>query len=140
MRYDRPLKWYTAFFKDAQSHQLKGEMTHSYLWDKYAAKTIYRFNPNIKILAVLRNPVDQILSRHLHFIQYGGRRQIPLEKSLDLTRCVQLLYYNHLKRYFDLFPRENIKVAFYDDLVKDNISFLKTSQNFYMLNLLFHEP
>ncbi|MFX0093760.1 MAG: hypothetical protein ACFFBD_18555, partial [Candidatus Hodarchaeota archaeon] len=42
INYDKPLEWYAAFFKTAKSHQLKGEITGRYLWDKYAAKRIYR--------------------------------------------------------------------------------------------------
>jgi hypothetical protein len=39
-------------------------------------------------------------------------------------------YYTLLKRYYDLFPRENIKVMLYDDLKADNQEFLLEIERF----------
>ena len=44
------------------------------------------------------------------------------------------MYYKHLKRYYDLFPEENIKVLFQDDVKADPISVVREIYEFLGVN------
>ncbi|MFQ5979777.1 MAG: sulfotransferase domain-containing protein [Candidatus Heimdallarchaeota archaeon] len=132
--YSKPIEWYWSFFKEAKNYQIKGEITPAYLVDEQAPKNIYHFNPNIKIIVILRNPADRLFSVYLHLIQEGVINRISFEKFVTTPSFADVLernfYYKYLKRYFDLFPKENIKVAFFDDLIKDKTVFLEDIQDF----------
>jgi hypothetical protein len=130
--FDKPLSWYLDFFKDARPDQVIGEITPTYIWDEAAAQRIHEFNPDVKILAVLREPVDRLYSYYLFLIQRGVLGNISIDEALvqrpDLLMRNQ--YYTLLKRYYDLFPRQNIKVMLYDDLRADNKEFLLEIERF----------
>lgn len=51
---------YEAHFPGKQA--LQGETTPIYLWWKPACERIHRYNPDMKLIAVLRNPVDRAFS------------------------------------------------------------------------------
>ncbi|RJP94104.1 MAG: hypothetical protein C4518_04020 [Desulfobacteraceae bacterium] len=131
-RYGKPLQWYHGFFKDAGSAQIKGEITPSYLEMESSAEGIYNYHPGIKLIVILRDPVEKAYSlyrfyRQKSYIKYPAFRE-AIEKApflLDNSR-----YYMHLKRYFDLFPRENILVLYYEDLKRDSKKFIKAVENF----------
>ncbi len=130
--FDKPLVWYLSFFKNAKPDQVKGEICPSYLWDEQAAGRIRDFDPNIKILIVLRNPIERTFSAYRFYMQRGlihtdFRQALEKYKSYLLTRS---LYYPQVKRYFDLFPRQNILVMLYDDLRANSASFLGAVEKF----------
>ncbi|MFX0093759.1 MAG: sulfotransferase domain-containing protein, partial [Candidatus Hodarchaeota archaeon] len=89
---------------------------------------------DIKLLVILRHPVERIFSLYLALIRRGVIHRISFENILKISilrfLLTETLYFRALKRYFDLFPRENIKIAFYEDLIKDHIVFLKEIQTF----------
>jgi len=127
LKYDRPLQWYHSFFAEASSQQLTGEITPRYLVNENCAKDIFNYNPDIKLLVTLRDPIQRLHSHYL-FRQQAGLSSYPalevaIEKFPELLDGS--LYFKHLKKYFDLFPRENIKVMFYEDLRKDYREFYR---------------
>ena len=131
-RYGKPLEWYHDFFKDAGPAQIKGEITPSYLEIENSAADIYKYNPDIKLIVILRDPVEKAHSlyrfyRQKSYVEYPTFAE-AIEKAPFLLGNSR--YYTHLKRYFDLFPRENIKVLFYEDLRADNKKFIKTVEDF----------
>lgn len=126
------LEWYHQRFKDAQPGQLKGEISPTYLWSQTAPQEIFEYNPNIKLLAILRNPVDKAFSLYLFYRQIGVLRDISLREALEerpdlLSRG---LYYQQLSRYFGLFPLRNVKVVLFDDMVTDKVSLLYEIEKF----------
>lgn len=128
----QPLDWYLAFFKKAAVGQIKGEASVAYIWDPAAPQRIAEFDPHLKLIAVLRNPIDRAFSQYLYFIQRGVFSGISFEMAVQkrediLTRG---LYARQLKRYFDLFSAEQIHIIFYDDLRADNRAFLQDVQDF----------
>lgn len=66
---------YLALFAPASSDQMTGESSVYYLYSETAAEEIHAFNPNAKILIMLRNPADMIYSCHSH-VKFGGLEEI----------------------------------------------------------------
>jgi len=131
-RYGKAIDWYHAFFENANEKMVKGEMSNPYLWNENAVEDIYQYNPNIKLLAVLRNPIKRAYSNYLYdkHRHYTAPQTFELalkDRSFYLTKG---LYYENLKSYFDRFPKEQIKVLLFDDLKKDNKVFLKEIYDF----------
>lgn len=128
----QPISWFLQFFAQARVDQIKGEASPAYIWDRAAAERIAAYDSGIKLIAVLRNPIDRAMSQYLYYVQRGVFSGVSFEQALQkrgdiLTRG---LYAQQLLRYFDLFPAEQIKIMFYDDLRADNGQFLTDAQAF----------
>jgi len=129
----KPLEWYLSFFSPARPDQVKGEVCPSYLWDDSAPRRIYEVTSDVKIFMILRDPVERTFSAYRFYIQKGLIRPGKLPdilvkyKNLLLDRSA---YFSQVKRYFDLFPREQLKVYFFDDLRRDPASLLREIEHF----------
>ncbi|MDH5507372.1 MAG: sulfotransferase domain-containing protein [Anaerolineae bacterium] len=131
--HSQPIEWYLNFFRGAKPGQIKGEATPEYFWDDAAAKNIRDFNPDIKLIAILREPVERALSDHLYWrFREGLTDEMDLEESIKLQKDLleSGLYYQYLRLYFNLFPKENIRVLLFDSLKADNRGFLETVDEF----------
>lgn len=103
--------------------KIMGEASVSYLFYKDVPKRIYDYNPNAKIIIVLRNPVERAISHYLmdhrlglcpHSMNdiFNNREKWPIyfQQFLELG-----LYFNQVKRYLDTFSKEQVHIVFYDD-------------------------
>ncbi len=131
--FDKPIEWYLSFFGPARPEQIKGEICPSYLWDEHAPYRIHEFDPGLKIFMILRDPVERTLSAYRFYVQRGVIREKDIRQgllnhaSLTLGRSA---YFPQVKRYFDLFPPEQIRVYFFEDIRKDAPAFLKRVESF----------
>lgn len=117
LNFDKPLDWYLKFFEPAQPGQKIGELCPSYLWDLEAPSRIHAFDPGIKLLALLRNPVERTYSAYRYGIQRGVIDKIPLKEAIVKSRkylVERSQYYAQLKRYYELFPAGQIHVWIVD--------------------------
>lgn len=137
------LESYEKLFDGVSSETSIGEASTSYLYTPQAAKRIYNRLPNVKLIAVLRHPVDKAYSSFLHQLREGYEPLTDFSEALrQENRRIQSnwmyfwhyrnngFYYSKLKRYYDLFPREQIKVYLYDDFRKNPYEFIKNILNF----------
>ncbi len=113
--------WYLAHFDAVTDERVAGELSHSYLSSPPAAERIAGVNPQMKLLACLREPVDRAFSEYLDIIK-NGRFDGSFEAALD--RFPILLergrYATHLHRYVDTFGRDQLLVQLLDDLKEDS--------------------
>jgi hypothetical protein len=109
---------------------MAGDCTPSYLYHVPAADRIHRYNPGIKLIALLRNPVERAFA-HWNMQRFKGREPLDFlaavkeEKSritnapaTDARRFAYVgrgYYAQQLSRFFNLFPRERIKVLKFED-------------------------
>lgn len=128
-----------GLFKEWKNERLAGEGSTTYLYSKVAAKKIFDFNPDAKIIIIIREPVDFLYSLHAHFY-FTANEQIKDFKEAILKESNRIegkelpatvlfpsfLYYSkvanfpeQIQRYIDIFPRNQIKLIIFDDFVKD---------------------
>jgi hypothetical protein len=121
VRYGKPLKWYHSFFKGAEIGQVCGEISPAYLRNDNCAEEIFRYNPDIKILVSLRDPVYRAFSNYLSGRRWGNLGGHTFDSAVKrYPRIINNgLYFEQLKRYFSVFPRNQIKVVIYSDLKED---------------------
>ncbi len=131
-RSQKDLRWYHNYYADARIDQCWGEISVQYMAVEGTAQEIYNYNPNVKILAILRNPPKQVFSHYNYLLQRGVLNSNSLKAAMkerpDLLAST--FYYQQLKPYYDLFPRENIKVMLFDDLRSDNAELYKSYLDF----------
>lgn len=113
-----------------------GEASPNYLVSyKTSSEMIQRYVPDVKMIAILRNPVERAYSDYLMHLRDG----INVGKVRSLSEQVKFradssstikkgLYYSPIKHYFETFNLEQLKVILYDDLTKDS---LKVMQEIY---------
>jgi len=62
---------YHTNFLYKSTAKIYGEVTPTYIYDQRALDRLYTYNPNIKILAVLRNPIERAYSHWAMEVQNG---------------------------------------------------------------------
>lgn len=123
--YDRGIDWYLSQFQSAQANTVAiGELSHDYLYSDAAAERISKHLPHVNLLVCLRNPVHRSYSQFLYLRrsgEVGDSFKDAIEKYpkiIDNSR-----YMKHLTRYLSKFPREQLKILLFDDLVRDSVLF-----------------
>src|SRR5213078_4746179 len=104
---------------------IAGDCTPSYIYHEPAAERIWQYNPKIKLIVLLRNPVERAFA---HWNMQRFKRREPLDfldavkeeenrmrhaTTLEARRVAYLdrgRYSEQLERVFKLFPRERIKI------------------------------
>lgn len=134
---------YQRLFDNCQGATVAGECSVSYLYWPGTADRIHRFNPDMKLIVSLRDPVERAYSS-FHFAKsYGLEPLRTLSEGLSaeddriegnqsiLLRYRDLgLYSEQLARFWQVFPRDQIKVILYDDLVKSPSSTVRDLYRF----------
>ena len=116
--YDQGLEWYLSHFKVPDDKLVIGEVSHGYLYSRLACQRIAQFNPDTRLMVCLREPVDRAFSAYLHAVrnaQFEGSFEEALEEIPSLIERGR--YATHLAPYIELFGRNKIHIAIYDDLV-----------------------
>jgi hypothetical protein len=122
---------YDALFRPAASHQVRGESTPFYLWSYPAHRRIAEHLPDVKLVAVVRDPIDRAYSNWMHLWSDGLESEPDFERAFaqqrqridagwaPFWRYRDLGLYGrqlaHLYRYVD---RQRVLVVRYRDLVE----------------------
>ncbi len=117
-KFEEYYHWYLSIFDDAGEDQLIGEDKPLYMTSKRAGERIKKMIPDIKLIFILRDPVNRAYSNYWHKFR-NGRSIFDFEQTLQYMpgKIIQRGYYEeHLRTYFDLFPAEQIKVVILEDL------------------------
>lgn len=126
------LEEYEAQFAGATTEKAIGEASALYMYYPEVADRIRETLPDVKLLAILRDPVQRAFS-HYTIRRLGGKE--PLRSFAEAVRAEPKRaaegwdmgwyyvrrgrYYEQLKPYFERFPRENIHIMLTEDLAAD---------------------
>jgi len=127
--------WYNSQFP---SGCVTGEATPSYCFWPGVIERIYDYNPHIKLIMLLRNPVQRALSHYWMEFQRGKENLPILQAMIAETRRIafqdkdQLYYHSYISRgqyaeqldtIYAHFPPDNVHVILLEDLQKqpDNV-------------------
>ncbi|HNQ12126.1 MAG TPA: sulfotransferase [Bacteroidia bacterium] len=140
--YIRKKEDYDRLFENANGHKIIGEASTSYLWSNTAAKEIHQYNPQSKIIILLRNPIERAYSHYLmdRRMQYTSQAfekalredDQALSKGWGINSMyVELgMYSIQVKRYLDIFSVSQVKIILFDDLKKDSKKVLNEIYHF----------
>lgn len=126
------LDTYQALFEAARVGSAIGEASPLYLYAEQAPARIHHHLPDAKLIAILRNPIEQAFS---HFLYAKKQTLEPLDDftaALDaeperarngwqpLFQYSQFpKYHAQLQRYYELFPADQLRVYLYEDFSSD---------------------
>jgi len=129
---------YERLFDGVTAQRAVGEASPQYMKSAVAAGRIAAVLPGVRLVVILRDPVDRAYSSYLHALREAVERR-GVEQSLQPgSRYLQHgLYHPQLSRYFERFERGRIKVILYDDLaanpaavMRELYAFLGVDENF----------
>ena len=116
----RTLQEYEAAFAGASDELAVGEVSPQYLRSPTAARRMRELLPEVKVIASLRNPAERAFSGFLMRTRRGEEvRPADEELTPSASHVKEGFYYTRLKRYFDAFPREQLKIFLFDDFRRD---------------------
>ena len=136
---------YLNLFDGCDSKHLAiGEGSVFYLCSSIALSKIYEYDPQAKIIVMLRNPVEMIYSFHSQLVFTADESEKDFERAWRLqqtrrqgkqipSQCREPAFLQYarmgklgeqVERLLDIFPPEQIKIIFFED-------FIKTTKNVY---------
>jgi hypothetical protein len=125
---------YHAFFQDAPAGKLWGEATPIYSYWRPAMARIWAYNPAMRVILCLRNPVERAYS---HWAMETGRAwdAVPFANAIasEPERCRSALpeqhrvfsyvsrgfYSEQLRRLWSFFPKEQTLILRQEQLLED---------------------
>jgi hypothetical protein len=108
---------YRALFQQVLDEVAIGEASPSYLITPGTPERIKHYLPDVKLIAILRNPVDRAYSAHSLRWLYGGYGRAGFGQAI--RDIYWGFYYVHLRRYFAIFDRAQIRIHLYEDFRAD---------------------
>lgn len=132
------LDTYRLQFQGVSNEVAIGEASALYLYIPRTPERIRYYIPDAKLIAILRNPVERAYSAYT-FLTREGREPLTdfaqalrEEKNRISHNWVPLYYYQQLgfyyaqlKRYFDAFEQDQIRVYLYEDLNMNSAGMLQ---------------
>jgi hypothetical protein len=121
---------YNDLFPKCKDHQIKLEATPDYLYSSRTADTISNFDGEVRLVFILRDPIDRLRS----WYKYASMNGLITEKvnlnefiKMQITEEVDStpqylralkhgVYSYYLKEYYKKFNQEKILIVFYEDL------------------------
>jgi len=127
-------------FSEKKGEKKCGDMSNSYLHSKKAPQNLKKYNPRIKIICILRDPIERSISHHNMLLRHGLTNNSYMEDiEYELNGGIRNwgdekppllalgLYGKQLKRYMELFTSNQILIIEY--------SFYKSNQQTALNNI-----
>ncbi len=142
---------YLSLFDDAnESHSAIGEASVWYLHSQVAAERIAEFDPNARIIAMVRNPIELASALHRQLLYVLDEEVQDFERAWDLqeerrsgrsipARCRQPAFLQYqavaslswqIERFQSRFPAEQIRLIPFDDFAKDTQATYRSTLDF----------
>ncbi len=137
----RDLDEYQKLYADCPQGSLAFDCSTLYLNVHASAERIHTFNPEARILVMLRHPVDRAFSAYSHLIR-DGKETLEFKEALAaeptrqdhhtrLMRYRELGHYTaSLYEYERVFGKARMKVCLFDDFVRDPAVFMRDLYHF----------
>ena len=153
-RHATNLEHYLSFFDQEQSCRYVLDASTNYFYSRAAISGILRFNDRSKIMVMLRNPIDLVVSLHSHFLFKQSETIEKLEQAWESgalrERAPEFVkkhpYPGHLSyqeagqlgKYYlqilEVVPREQLLTVFFDDIVATPKEVIKSVCEFLELD------
>jgi hypothetical protein len=132
--YEKGLSHYAYQFQESLNHHVCGEKSVSYMdWPDKVPSRIHKHFPDMKLLFILRNPVDRAFSQYRYSCQHGIEQMsftealvmenyretntpAPLRLAKPWSYTQRGMYAKWLEPFYKQFDKQNILVVFSEEL------------------------
>ena len=143
--WQKGLDWYESHFPEQA--KVIGERSTAY--SKYPdfkgiPERVHRLIPHAKLIYIIRDPVERIVSQYIHWFARGYENRsfadaihhdFPNNSYIYYSR-----YYLQLEQYLEFFPIANILVLKLEDMAKERRGYLKSIFKFLEVDPEFDNP
>ncbi|MGP3778030.1 sulfotransferase family protein [Halanaerobium saccharolyticum] len=106
-----------------------GEKTPTYSYLEKVPKRIYKYNPNIKLIWIFRNPVDRTYSNYLHAWKKGSEN-LSFEEAISQEKerikdniwkgyKKRSIYVKEVRRYLKYFNQAQMRYILFENFIKN---------------------
>jgi Sulfotransferase domain len=147
--------WYLAHFPANGDGDITGEATPYYLFHPLVPQRVAEALPDVRLIALLRNPVDRAISHHNHELA-DSYEDLPLEEAVECEEerlrgeedrmvadpryrsfahqhhsyLARGRYAEQLERWFEHFDRDRLLVLSAEDLFEEPRNCVEEAQRF----------
>ena len=137
--------FYHSFFDFSLEQKMRGEVTPAYMYSRDAPRRIWEYNPKMKIIIILRNPIDRAYS-HWNMEKNRGAEELSFREALEQEESRSRLvlpsqdyrhsyidrgyYVSQIREMWRLFSRKQVLVLNYDALCNDYVQVLVAIYDF----------
>ena len=125
--------WYASLFAAGAGKKAIGEASPAYLYADESPARMAEIVPQVRLVAILRNPIDRAHSHYLHARYYGLERRTFRQAVADEIAGQGWpnylgfgRYHQQLVKLTEFFPREQLLVLLLDDLIADPVGTFQT--------------
>lgn len=133
-RFHYGLQWYGHHFPASTVARAVGEISPSYFHEPAVPERVRQVLPEARILLSLRDPVQRAISNHKHEVRLGhfSGGDLSFEAGLrnNASYVEQGLYATHLSRWLQWFPKAQLLVVIYDEIVADPMAVARQVYHF----------
>tara|TARA_B100001093_G_C26845339_1_gene1022509 strand:- start:367 stop:1194 length:828 start_codon:yes stop_codon:yes gene_type:complete len=138
--YKKGEDFYHSYFSDAQYGKVLGEASPGYIVHPKAARRIHAYNPNIKLILTVRNPIDRAYSQYWHkrrnlnifneFEYYLKYLNFESYKKGSNGLFSRGFYIDYIEEYLKYFSREQLLILDFDELKSNPQGFFNKITSF----------
>lgn len=122
---------YHCYFRSSVQQKMRGDVTPAYIYLPQCIPRMYAYNPQMKLIGVLRNPVDRAFS-HWNMERDKGREPLGFSAALraeeeriaaggrfrrKFSYTDRGFYSAQIQRIWEFFPKEQTLFLQYDQLL-----------------------
>lgn len=137
------LSKYNSLFSSWTDESIIGEASVSYLFYPDVPERIKLYNENSKIIIMLRDPIERAFSHYLMDYRLGltsdtFEEEFDKKNTLNFQQYFLLgNYFHQVKRYLDIFGKENVHIIWYSDFKENTANELNKVISFLEINTDF---
>lgn len=129
--------WYASLFESHKDYEAYGEISPAYsMLESHDIAQIKALNPDMKLILMLRDPIDRIWSN----LRYGsgkGRIEVNLDSANDIIATLKQPkvalrgdYERTLSAYLEHFDASRLLICFYEAIEQDPVGLMTGIANF----------
>lgn len=119
--YESGRRWYEQQF--TANDAVCGEISPSYLHSPGVVDRVAAYNPAMRIILIIRDPIERAISNHKHEVRIGHIQGPDLSFESGLRNnpayVEQGLYAKHLENWLSKFPAEQILVMKFEEVLEN---------------------
>ena len=143
--YSNGLEWYRKRMPYSFPDQVTVEKTPAYFTSDAVPERVYRMNCSVKLVVVLRDPVQRVISDYMQIHSNKLTRGRPHDTFEELAMDAggevrqsynavrRSLYARHVARWLRWFPLERFCFVDGDNLIRDPVSELRRVESFLQI-------
>lgn len=104
-------------------------------YDLNTHEKIYEYNPEMKFIYIIRNPVDRVISSYMHSYM-RGYTDLNIEEAILNKRGLidQTRYYTQIIPYIRTFGRDQVLILEFNDVVQNTAGTIKEICSFLKID------